>query len=75
LTRKQQKVVETEAGAPREAVARPFVNRGRTRWQQGDTVGALADYTAVVEFEDAPRELVKQALLNRGFGRGQQGMR
>ena len=50
-----------------------LANRGVVRREQGDTSGAIADYTAAVELEGAPGELVATALVNRGITRGQQG--
>ncbi len=49
-----------------------LVSRGIARGRQGDTSGAIADFTAVVEPEGAPREQVMRALVGRGSARGQE---
>ena len=54
-------------------LARALYNRGVTKGQQRDLVGAIADYTAVIELPGAPAEPVAWALVARGFAKGQQG--
>ena len=41
--------------------------------KQGDTAGAIADCTAVIQLEGAPRDQIAQALNNRGVAKGKQG--
>jgi tetratricopeptide (TPR) repeat protein len=54
-------------------VAHALVHRGDVKDQLGDFQGAIADYTAAMEFNGAPVEMVAYALLNRGVIRGQHG--
>ena len=61
--------VATDPGVKSSAL----VSRGIARGLQGDTLGAFADCTAVVELGGAPRKLVAMALVNRGLVRGDQG--
>jgi tetratricopeptide (TPR) repeat protein len=56
-----------------EDITRALCNRGFSKSELGDMPGALADYTAVIEFEAAPVEAVAIALLQRGITKGQVG--
>ena len=58
---------------PPEGRARALYNRGLTFGQQGDPARAIADYTAVIEMDDALVEQKAKALVNRGNMFGQQG--
>ncbi len=51
-------------------MAQALVNRGISKGLLGDTQGAIADYTAVVELPGAPPEHVAKALVNRGIAYG-----
>jgi hypothetical protein len=52
-------------GAPAEQVAKALYYRGLTKAQKKDRVGAIADYTAVVELPGAPADLVSKARASR----------
>ena len=54
-------------------VCATLLDRGVTKGQLGDSKGEIADYTVVIEMEDAPVEQVAQALNNRGVTKGQLG--
>lgn len=54
-------------------IALSLFNRGVTKGQLGNSDGAMADYTAVIELPGAPIDRVAKALINRGFGKGQLG--
>lgn len=47
--------------------------RGMAKGVQGDTAGAITDFTAAIELEGAPGELVNRALNNRGVAKYAQG--
>ncbi|MEL6105023.1 MAG: hypothetical protein AAFU85_03265, partial [Planctomycetota bacterium] len=53
--------------------AKALLNRGITYGQQGAVERKLADYSAVLEMDDAPADQKAKALLNRGITYGQQG--
>ena len=50
-----------------------LLNRGVSKHMQGDTAGAVADYTGAIELEGAPKDQVALALFNRGVSKGMQG--
>jgi tetratricopeptide (TPR) repeat protein len=53
--------------------ANALFNRGMAKSKLGDTSGAIADYTGVLEFQGIPPELIAKALHNRGIAKGEQG--
>lgn len=60
----QTKVIESADSTP-DQMATALVNRGNSYHKQGDAVGAIADYTAVIEMKDAPVDRVAIALMMR----------
>ena len=48
-------------------------NRGHAKGRRGDSDGAIADYSAVIELPNVPPAQVVRALLNRGLTKGQLG--
>jgi hypothetical protein len=45
-------------------VAPALLNRGITKGQLGDKLGAIADYTALIKLAGAPPDLVAKAQKN-----------
>ena len=60
-------------GAPIEHVTRALVNRGFALNLLGESMRAIADFTAVIGLPGAPVEQVAKALLNRGAAQGMAG--
>ena len=56
-----------------QVVARSLFNRGVAKSQLSNTQGAIDDYSAILQLEDAPVDQVADSLLNRGVTKGQQG--
>ena len=46
-----------------------LVNRGVTKGERGDSDGAIADYTAVIELPDAPADAIEFARKNLDLGK------
>ncbi len=62
---------EVVASHPKDVAT--LYKRGFAKKELGDKQGAISDFTAVVEMEDAPKEQLTRALVDRGVVKGLSG--
>ncbi len=56
-----------------QVVARSLFNRGVAKSQLSNTQGAIDDFSAVLQLEDAPVDQIARSLFSRGVAKGRQG--